>query len=344
MEYLFNEELAKNYSVMGKLTGPVTVSFDITTRCNLKCVHCYNNSGVNDGSDDISDDEVLCIAQQVAELHPYNVCLCGGETLCRKNILKIMDVLKNNVGKISMVSNGFALTKDMALKLKKHGLNHIQISLDGAKRWQHDSFRGVGGAFQNAIAAIGYLKEIGIDKIATSLVPNKLNYRDMEAYMKKCYEMGIDTVRMMPFIPSGRGKSIGRKLMLTDMEYFEFVRSIERQKKVYADKMEIEWGDPLDHMRRMPFNAFNGLKTYCMEVKANADITVTTYLPIVVGNCKKHTLKEYWDKGYKYVWRNQEIIEYIEKIKNIYDFDKFEPAPYSGKKIYIDIFKEGEFI
>lgn len=337
MDYFFDKDLASNYSVMSKLTGPISVSFDITTKCNLKCVHCYNNSGNNDSVTDVSDRDILEIAKQIVELRPYNVCLCGGETLCRNNIMDIMDILKNNVGKISMVSNGYALTKDIAFMLKEHGLDHIQISLDGVNQYQHDTFRGVKGSFIRAINAIKNLKECRVERIATSLVPNKLNYGSIGKYMDLCYDLGIDTVRMMPFIPSGRGKSIGRDLMLSDIEYFHFLREVEKQIYRYADKMQIEWGDPLDHMRRMPFNAYNNLRTYCMEVKANADITVTTYLPIVVGNCKQHTLKEYWDNGYNYIWKDERVISQIEKIQNIYDFDTFEPAPYSGEKIYFDI-------
>lgn len=47
MERVFDSSLSTNYSVMKNLSGPVTVSFDITTKCNLRCLHCYNNSGAN---------------------------------------------------------------------------------------------------------------------------------------------------------------------------------------------------------------------------------------------------------------------------------------------------------
>lgn len=337
METFYDKNFEENYSVMKNLSGPVTVSFDLTTKCNLKCVHCYNNSGKNQDTEEVSDAEILKVAEQISELHPYNVCLCGGETLCRKNILEIMDILYGHVGKISMVSNGFALNKEVAQELIKHGLDHIQISLDGINKYQHDTFRGVEGSFEHATNAIRYLKECNITRIATSLVPNKLNYKSMNEYMDLCYNLGVDTVRMMPYIPSGRGKTIGRKLILSDSEYFYFMREIDKLVSVYAEKMQIEWGDPLDHMRRMPFNAFHKLRTYCMEVKANADITVTTYLPIVVGNCRKHSLKEYWDAGYKCIWNDKRVVEQVNKIQNIYDFDLFEPAPYSGHKIYYEI-------
>ncbi|MDU1347900.1 radical SAM/SPASM domain-containing protein [uncultured Clostridium sp.] len=332
-------DIWKEHSVMSKLSGPISVSFDITTKCNLKCVHCYNNSGAENNTNELSDEEILDVARQIAELHPLSVCLCGGETLCRKNIVDIAKILGENVGGLSMVSNGFAMTDQKIKELKVNNLQQVQISLDGINKYQHDTFRGVKGSFDRAVNAIKMLKANNISRIATSLVPNKLNYKSIEDYITLCYSLGVNSIRIMPFIPSGRGKTIGRSLILDDREYFQFVRGLLRKAKFYGDKIDVEWGDPLDHMRRMPYNAQHGINTYCMEVKANGDITVTTYLPIVVGNCKKHSLKEYWDGGYNFIWKNEEVLEYINKIQNIYDFDKFEPAPYTGEKIYIDLLK-----
>lgn len=330
-----NYAIEKQYSVMTKLSAPIAVAFDITTKCNLKCVHCYNNSGT--GAEEFDDNEILNVAKQIADLHPISVCLCGGETLCRKNIIDIAKVLEGNIGSLSMVSNGFAMTDEKIKELKHYNIEQIQISLDGVNKFQHDSFRGVEGAFDRAVNAIKLLKANNIRRIATSLVPNKLNYKSIEEYITLCYSLGVDNVRIMPFIPSGRGKSIGRNLILSDEEYFQFIRGLLRKKRFYENKIGVEWGDPLDHMRRMPSNAENNLNTYCMEVKANGDLTVTTYLPIVVGNCKRHTLKEYWEGGYNLIWKNEQVLSYINKIQNIYDFDSFEPAPYTGKKIYMDI-------
>ena len=90
-------------------------------------------------------------------------------------------------------------------------------------------------------------------------------------------------------------------------------------------------------MRRMPFNASLGLHAYSMEIKANADLTLSTYLPVLVGNCTRRTLREYWDGGYKNLWGNEQLTRYTDQIRNIYDLETFEPAPYSGETIMIDI-------
>lgn len=50
--------MANRYSEV--LIGPHHVAIDITNKCNLRCLHCYNSSGENDViKTELSDHEVL---------------------------------------------------------------------------------------------------------------------------------------------------------------------------------------------------------------------------------------------------------------------------------------------
>lgn len=318
-------------------SGPEQVSFDITQNCNLRCVHCFNNSGKSAPLQDLSKEEKLEVARQIAALRPKNVCLCGGEVTCSPYLFEIIGILKPNVGNLSMVTNGFNMTEELAKKFAENGITLAQVSIDGAYAWQHDSFRGVNGSFERATNAVKYLKKAGIKKIDTSLVPNRLNHKTMKEYVALCASLGVSEIRMMPFLPSGRGKSIGRDLMLNAEEYFEFQRACQKLAKEYAGKLDFLWGDPLDHMRRMPANAKLGLSTYVMEIKTNGDLVFTSYLPVVAGNVLHGSLKEYWERGYDRIWGNENFTKYTEQIRNIYDLETFEPSPYSGEKIIMDL-------
>lgn len=331
----------KNFSLMRDCAAPAMVSFDLTSNCNLKCVHCFNDSGTDAPNTDLPPAKKLDIAREIAALHPLNVCLCGGETLCCPNLFEIIDILAPHVGKLSMVSNGYLMTENMAKRLVDSGLKLIQISIDGAYAWQHDSFRGVPGSFEHATAALDNLRKAKTQRVDVSLVPNKMNFDTMDAYFKMCSEKGVNEIRMMPFLPSGRGRSVGRNLMLSEGEYFRFMRDIERLREEYRGYPDVQWGDPLDHMRRMPENAKNGLHTYVMEIKTDGNLVLSTYLPVVVGNVAKHTLREYWDGGMHHMWGMEKYTQYTDKIRNIYDLDDFEPKPYSGELIVSDIL-EGE--
>ena len=317
--------------------GPQQVSFDITTRCNLKCVHCFNDSGIDAPFQDSSVVDKKRIAGQIAGFHPINVCLCGGDPTMSPALFEIMDLLRPHVGKLSMVTNGFSMTPELAQKLIAHGLTLGQVSIDGAFAWQHDSFRGVAGSHERAKNAVKYLRDAGIQRLDTSMVPNRLNMHTIREYARMCCELGVNEIRLMPFLPSGRGASVGNALLPDAEEMFHFCRSLMAVKETYAGRMEITWGDPLDHMRRMPLLAAQGNSTYIMEIKTNGDLTFSTYIPVVAGNCTRHSLKEYWDAGYGTIWGNKRYTAYTDQIRDIYDLEDFEPRPYTGETIDLDL-------
>lgn len=316
-------------------SSPATVSLDVTSICNFRCLHCFNNSGSR-CEGELTDSELLGVAHQIAEFNCTNVCLCGGEPMCRKNVYDIIECICERTGYVNMVSNGSLINKQVAGKLKNSGLHLIQISLDGFNSIQHDTFRGYNGAFKKAVSAIQFAKEVGL-VVAVSFVANKLNYNTFDRYIDLCYELSVSEVRLMPMIPMGRG-SRNEIITMNAEEYIVFQQKLLVKEREYKDKgLTIVWGDPIEHYIRMPNNYKLGMRTYCMEIKANGDITVSTYLPIIVGNVRKHTLKEYWNAGYDKIWGNKFIQDYISRIDNIYKFKELEPIPYSGEVIDLNL-------
>lgn len=126
---------------------------------------------------------------------------------------------------MNLVSNGYLIDENVAKRLKESGISNVQISLDGINPEQHDNFRGKYGSFDKAINAIKCLKKVGIP-VMTSLVPNKLNYKDTYNYFKICKELKVISARCMPFLPMGRGDSIGSKLLLNDEENNIFIQQL----------------------------------------------------------------------------------------------------------------------
>lgn len=320
-----------------QLAAPIMVAFDITNRCNFRCLHCFNHSGEDIFEDELDNKSKLDVVEQIIEVKPYIVCLCGGETTCCEELFNIISRLTKVVPTVNMVSNGYLITKEIAKKLKKTNISNVQISVDGINAEQHDTFRGKYGAFDHAIKAIKNLIDEDIN-VMVSLVPNKLNYKDAYKFFEMCSNLGVKQARSMPFLPMGRGGSgdLGSNLLLNSQEQYEFCLQMQQAKKDFRN-IYIEWGDPIDHIYRLPENANLGVETYSMDIRSNGDIGVSAYFPISVGNVKRHTLKEYWDAGYKKIWQNEKIKNMMKYIENINDFSKIS----NFEKIDFDII-EGE--
>lgn len=324
-------KISVNKYIKTDLSGPIMIAFDITNKCNFNCLHCFNHSGEDIFPDELTDEEKLNVVDQIIELQPYLVCLCGGETTCCKVLIEMIKRLSANIPTINIVSNGYLIDQKMAQELKNAGVSSVQISLDGINAEQHDTFRGHYGAFEHAIKAMKYLKEEGVN-VLTSLVPNKLSYKDTYKYFELCHDLGVVNARCMPYLPMGRGENIADKLELNEEEYNFMMQELLRAKFDFAD-MKIEWGDPIDHTYRLPNNAKLGMDSFSMDIRSNGDIGISAYFPVVIGNCKRHTLKEYWFAGYKKIWDDKNLLAIMKEIETIKDFSKISKM----KGYHVDI-------
>ena len=84
------------------------VSFAITHRCNLKCIHCMVNAQYGNEQTDYFDTETICrLLNKIVSVEPEVVVLTGGEPLLRKDFLDILSHLRSKYsGKITLMTNG----------------------------------------------------------------------------------------------------------------------------------------------------------------------------------------------------------------------------------------------
>lgn len=319
-----------------KMTGPVAIMWDVTNRCNLSCLHCYNQSGASPHVADLGTKDMLAIAKQIVEMKPFIVCLCGGEPLLRDDLFEIIAFLKPHLLSLNMVSNGYILDEQMAHKLVKAGIGSVQVSLDGATPETHDRFRAHPGCWGRAVRAIEALVKEGISP-PVSFIPNKLNFLEITAWGELCKELGVYNLRIMPLIPLGRARVHHGQLELNSEEEFMVRRAIQ-QFKFDHPEMTLEWGDPLNHIYNFA-NPENSMRTYSVEIRPDGRILVSSYLPLVAGDLKKHSLKEYWDAGLDRIWHNPMVFSWAEPLRCLDDFSLQRRQPWNSEDVHIPLLK-----
>ena len=122
---------------------PVVV-WNMTKRCNLKCVHCYAQAVPVDGADDISTEQAKTMIDDLAAYGAPVMLFSGGEPLVRKDLVELASHATSKGMRAVISTNGTLITKEKARELKGVGLSYVGISLDGMEE-VHDRFRGVPG-------------------------------------------------------------------------------------------------------------------------------------------------------------------------------------------------------
>lgn len=317
---------------MRNLIGPFEFAVDITNKCNYRCKHCYNASGENyTVVDELSDDEFIALIEDVAKLQTFNVCFCGGEPLLRIDLLCNASIVLHEGGckNISLVTNGYYMNMEYAQKLKKSHINRIQISLDGASDETCFKLRQNADAYRKAINALRIVSSIGFDNLDVAFCPTNFNVNELESVYNICRKFNVSDLRIQPLMLSGRAEIYQNELKPSKQNYLDLRRKIlELQGR--SPSMLVSWGDPLDHIFRYS-SPEQGLYMYT-SVKANGDIPLSPYLPLSLGNIRKHKFSEYWKAGLALAWKLPIAQEYARRVSCIDEMN--------GKKGEIDTWWE----
>ncbi len=313
-----------------------SAGIEITNKCNFRCKHCFNRSGEHNRNDEMTDSQILDIFQSIAKLQPDSMCICGGEPMLRKNLVyqigKLVKTINSNIS-LNMVSNGSLIGDTEAKMLKDSGLDLLQISLDGASDETHNWIRNNNYSFKKAIEAIKLAKKYNL-QVSVACTPSQKNYNEIFDVIKLCTDLGVSTFRIQPLMIMGRGTQL-LDFTLSDEQYFKLSKKIMESASSKYKSINIEWGDPLQHLEAI-VEGNESLKFKDLQINAYGDIMFSPYIPIMLGNLKKHSIIEYFDRGLEEIytipiirnaamqmkeWNNMELNQ-INKIFPKIGFDK----------------------
>lgn len=181
---------------------PIVV-WNITRACNLKCVHCYNDSGACKADDELSTDEAKTVLDDLVQFGVPSVLFSGGEPLMRPDLFELIGYAVERGMRAVISTNGTLITAEMAKRIKHHGVSYVGISLDGIGP-VNDRFRGVSGAFERAVAGIKNCQDAGV-RIGLRLTLTGKNVQDLESLFAFFEAKGIERACFYHFVPSGRG-------------------------------------------------------------------------------------------------------------------------------------------
>ena len=199
---------------------PVVV-WNITQRCNLKCVHCYAHAKNIAFDNELSLSEGKILIDDLAEFGVPVMLFSGGEPLVRQDLPELAAYAVKKGMRAVVSTNGTLITPQIAQILKDIGLSYVGISLDGMEEI-NDRFRGVKGAFRLALKGIENCKKAGI-KVGLRFTINKSNVGQISEIFNLLDEMEIPRVCFYHLVYSGRGS----ELVKEDLSHEESRKAVE---------------------------------------------------------------------------------------------------------------------
>jgi len=184
---------------------PVVV-WNVTRRCNLKCLHCYAHAGAAAAPDELSYAEGLDILRDFQQFGVPVVLFSGGEPLMRPDLLQLVEQTAALGMRAVISTNGTLITPEVARQLQKLGLSYVGISLDGVEA-THDRFRGQAGSFAAALAGVRHCQEVGL-KVGLRFTISRMNYQEVPDIFALVEAMEIPRICFYHLVYSGRGSRL----------------------------------------------------------------------------------------------------------------------------------------
>jgi radical SAM protein with 4Fe4S-binding SPASM domain len=182
---------------------PLSVHFDLTYRCNERCVHCYLD---HDDHGELTTAECLKVLEDLARSGTLFLTFSGGEIFLRLDLYEILAAARRLHFDISLKSNALLVTAKRAARLREFGVRRVQISVYSDVPAIHDAITKVPGSLQRTLAAIPILLEHGLQvKLACPLMQqNLMAYRGVMALAEK---LGVPYILDLTITPMMDGSS-----------------------------------------------------------------------------------------------------------------------------------------
>lgn len=308
--------------------APKWIAWEITRRCNLKCVHCRSSSQEEvAGHPDPPLEEAVRVLKDIASYAKPVVVLSGGEPLMRPDVFEIASVGTELGLRMCLATNGALVNEETCRRIKESGIRIVSMSLDGSTRETHDNFRCQSGAFEGVKHAAGLFRDNGIEFIINSSF-TKRNQQEIPGIYRLAKQLGASAWYMFMIVPTGRGQEIMDELISKEdyEEILDWHYDMEKGEKdmlvrptcaphyyrVVLQRAKEE-GARLER-RTLKFST-GGAKgciagqLICL-IDVDGNVLPCSYFPLAAGNIRQQSFKDIWEgsalfkelrnfKGYK---------------------------------------------
>lgn len=170
------------------------VVWNITRRCNLRCLHCYSDSAIKHYPSELTLEEMVDVIDDLAGCRISTILLSGGEPMLHPHFFDVAGYAIARGLRVTVSTNGTRIDLHAAERLKDLGVAYVGISLDGIGE-NHDRFRRRPGAFKRAVDAFRHCRGAGqkavlrlkLTRQTTDQLPEILRFIEEEEIPRVCF-------------------------------------------------------------------------------------------------------------------------------------------------------------
>lgn len=186
---------------------PIAASFEVTSRCNLRCRHCYLGTPEGNGKRELNTAEACSIVDKVVEAGCLILLITGGEPLLRPDFGDLYRHAKERGLAVRVFTNGTRVEEDVVRLFREYPPLEVEITLHGSTPEMYQEVTGSENGNSRCIEGIHRLLNGGV-RVKLKTVLMRQNQAGLPAMKALADRLGVpfrfDTV-VFPTLDADQG-------------------------------------------------------------------------------------------------------------------------------------------
>ena len=278
---------------------PSAMLAELTHRCPLACPYCSNPLELTGRSAELSAQEWARVFREAAALGVLHVHLSGGEPASRRDLEELTAAAAEAGLYTNLITSGVGLTEKRLHALAERGLDHVQLSIQGAEEGIADLIGGYRGGFQQKMRLAGWIAAEGLP-LTVNAVMHRRNLDDLERTIELALTLGARRLEVATVQFHGwAAKNIGA-LLPTEAQVLRTNEIVDSARERLKGRLVIDYV-PADYYARFPKPCMGGWGQVGLVVTPSGKVMpchAADSIPhLSFENARDKPLREIWERS-----------------------------------------------
>lgn len=218
---------------------PLSVTWELTTKCNHRCRHCYIPKHAQTG---MPLNQIFRILEDLRASGTFNLTLTGGEIFTRHDIMEIISQSRLLGFSTTLFTNATLITAELAQQISSLYVHEVDVSVYSTNASTHDKITRTSGSLSDTLHGIDLLMSSGV-KVVLKCPVMSINFSDYPSVIDLADKLGVQ-IRLSPQISIKNDGDISPiSLRLTNEQLEEFVKDPRTLNRSLTDQRASELSD-----------------------------------------------------------------------------------------------------
>jgi MoaA/NifB/PqqE/SkfB family radical SAM enzyme len=293
----------------GDLGAPLYIAWQVTNECDLACLHCIEESGPGKAfHDELNEAQVFRFLEQVVDSQVPYMSFSGGEPTLHPLFFEMAAYVCARNSQLKIETNAHGLSVEKCERLKRLGVQAVQVSLDGASRETFNRMR-VRGDFDLAIEGIRNLHAAGVP-VEINYSPTLFNVHEIGSAVDLACELGAYSFYTGRTMYTGNAVKTWHKLAPAEEQYARFFEVLRAKTEEYRGRMRVYFHE-MGLLEELRYRLHH--PAALLIVLPNGLVKLINALPFVCGDLRRQSLEEIW-ANFQSAWTDPRVARFVEDL------------------------------